>query len=369
MNIAFFHDHKFRFDGTTYYSTGGLDEKTLLKYIGKDDVLTVYARVIPFDNSNLSPITDARIQIFPQKEASLAEVIKKSDVCIIRLPSFVGMKAARLARRYKKRYLIEAVGSAWYSFTNHGLAGKAIAPYMEFSTKREIKKAPYVTYVTTEFLQREYPNYGKNIGVSDVVLQDSDNDALKKRLAKIDDNGGKLVLGTIGSYIVRYKSQETVIKAMGLLKKAGRTDFEYLLVGAGDSTYLKGIAEQEGVAEQVKFLGTVKHEEINGFFDEIDIYIQPSLLEGLCRSIVEAFNRACPAIASNVGGNPELVGKDCLFSHKGNPEKQLADILLGMDKDKLKRLAEENFAKAQLFKRDYLYKKWKDFYSEFLDVR
>lgn len=369
MNIAFFHSHKFRFDGTTHYSTGGLDEKTLVKYIGENDRLSVYARVVPFDNGKLSPITDSRIQIFSNREVSLKDAVKNADVCIIRLPSFIGIKAAHLARRYKKRYLIESVGSAWYSFTNHGLAGKTIAPYMEFATKREIKKAPYVTYVTTEFLQREYPNYGKNIGVSDVVLQKNNDDALAKRLAKIENNSGKLVLGTIGSYEVRYKSQDTVIKALGLLKKSGRTDFEYLLVGAGNSDYLKEIAEKEGVINQVKFLGTVNHERINDFFDEIDIYIQPSLLEGLCRSIVEAFNRACPAIASNVGGNPELVGKDCLFSHKGNPEKQLADILLGMDKDKLKRLAEENFEKAKLFERDYLYKKWKDFYSEFIDVR
>ncbi len=365
MNIAFFHDHRFRFDGTTYYSTGGLDERTLLKYIGKDDVLTVYARVVPFDNSNLSPITDPRIQIFPQKSESLAEVIKKSDACIIRLPSFVGIKAARLARKYKKKYLIEAVGSAWDAFTNHGLAGKIIAPYMELVMKREVKSAPYVTYVTTEFLQREYPTNGKNIGVSDVVLPESDDDALKKRLDRIESSKG-LVLGTIGSYEVRYKSQETVIKAMGILKKAGRNDIEYRLVGAGNSAYLKGIAEQEGVADQVKFLGTVKHEKINNFFDEIDIYIQPSLLEGLCRSIVEAFNRACPAIASNVGGNPELVGKEYLFSHKGNPEKQLAGILSKMDTNRLKAAAKENFDKSKLYQRDYLYKKWKDFYDEFV---
>ena len=369
MIIAFFHDHKFRFDGMIYYSTGGLDEKTLLKYIGNDDVLTVFSRVIPFDNTSLSPITDSRIQIFPQKETSLEEVIKKSDVCIIRFPSFIGIRAAYLARKYNKKYLIEAVGSARDSFINHGIAGKILAPYMELTMKREIKKAPYVTYVTTKFLQSEYPNNARNIGVSDVVLPESEDDALALRLDKIEKNNGKIVLGTIGSYEVRYKSQETVIKAMGLLKKMGKTNYQYHLVGAGNSKYLEKIAKKEDVLNQVKFLGTIQHEKIKDYFDSLDIYIQPSLLEGLCRSIVEAESRACPVIASAVGGNTELVDEKYLFSHKKNPVKQLAHILVKMDKGTMKTLAKENFERSKLFKREYLYKKWKDFYDEFIGVR
>lgn len=367
MKIAFFHSHKFRFDGTTYYSTGGLDEKTLIKYIGEKDELTVFARVVPFDNSSLSPITDKRISICASSSVSLADAVKNADLCIIRLPSFIGIKAAKLSRRFGKRYLIESVGSAWDSFTHHGPAGKLIAPYMELATKREISKAPFVTYVTTEFLQKEYPTKGKSIGVSDVVLTESDNGTLTKRLEKIEKNDGKIVLGTIGSYEVRYKSQETVIKALGLIKKTCSSDYEYRLVGAGDSAYLSQIAKNEGVSAWVSFLGTVKHDEINRFFDDIDIYIQPSLLEGLCRSIIEAFNRACPVIASAVGGNTELVGDACLFTHKRNPEKQLADILTGMDKNMLKKLAEENFRKSKLYRKDYLFKKWKDFYEEFIN--
>ena len=370
MLISFFHDHKFRFDGKIYYSTGAVNERVLEKYIGKGDTLNVYARIVPAEeNGTLSPITDERIHIFHRRNVSLKDAVKNSDACIIRLPSFTGIYAAYLARKYRKKYLIEVVSSAFDALTHHSLAGRIIAPYIEFAVKREVKKAKYVTYVTADFLQKEYPNSARNIGVSDVVLPESSDDALAFRLSKIAQNNGKLILGTIGSYEVRYKSQETVIRALGILKKMGKTGFELHLVGADKSRYLAKIAEAEGVLEQVKFLGTIQHEDINSFYDTIDVYIQPSLLEGLCRSIVEAFNRALPCIASDVGGNPELLGKECLFSHKANPEKQLAEILLKLDKGKMKVLAEENFEKAKLYQMEYLFKRWKDFYDEFIDAR
>lgn len=63
----------------------------------------------------------------------------------------------------------------------------------------------------------------------------------------------------------------------------------------------------------VSILGAKPHSEVFSWLDSIDIYVQPSFMEGLCRSIVEAMSRACPVICTNVGGNYELVSSDCLF--------------------------------------------------------
>ena len=53
------------------------------------------------------------------------------------------------------------------------------------------------------------------------------------------------------------------------------------------------------------------------FYENIDVYIQPSYQEGLCRSIVEAMSKACPVVCSDAGGNYELIQEEFIF-HKGN---------------------------------------------------
>jgi hypothetical protein len=41
---------------------------------------------------------------------------------------------------------------------------------MWYSTRKAVINAPYVLYVTNEFLQRRYPANGRHIGCSDVSL-------------------------------------------------------------------------------------------------------------------------------------------------------------------------------------------------------
>ena len=57
----------------------------------------------------------------------------------------------------------------------------------------------------------------------------------------------------------------------------------------------------------------------------MDIYIQPSLTEGLPRALLEAMGRGCPAIASQVGGISELLEASCL--HRPGDAEGLARLL------------------------------------------
>ena len=45
----------------------------------------------------------------------------------------------------------------------------------------------------------------------------------------------------------------------------------------------------------------------------MDIYIQPSLTEGLPRALIEAMSRGLPCLASRAGGIPELLPEHCTF--------------------------------------------------------
>jgi glycosyltransferase involved in cell wall biosynthesis len=68
--------------------------------------------------------------------------------------------------------------------------------------------------------------------------------------------------------------------------------------------------------------------EVAAWLQAIDIFVLPSTSEALSNSLMEAMACGCCAVASRVGGNPELVshGRTGLLFEVGNPA-DLADQL------------------------------------------
>lgn len=308
----------------------------------------------------LNPIIRHKIDKIIEKS------VVESDAIIIRVPSFIGYKVAKFAKKHNKPYLIEIVGCARDSLWYHSIKGKLIAFSNFFSMRKSVKKAPFALYVTNMFLQHRYPNNGVNIGCSDVALLETNNQVLEQRLKKINEmtETQTIVLGTTAAVNVRYKGQQYVIKAISKLNKEGY-NFEYHLVGGGDNSYLKAMAKKYKIEDKVKFLGTYTHKEVFDFLDMIDVYIQPSKLEGLPRSLVEAMSRGCPSLGSNVGGIPELLDKKNIF--KKNSSKEIYVLLKQINRESLMNEAKHNFKKAQEYNKDALNKKREAFYKDFID--
>ena len=103
------------------------------------------------------------------------------------------------------------------------------------------------------------------------------------------------------------KGLDHLIKAFSDVKKV-HDNVELLIIGGGD---LKGDLEKlvhdEGMDEDVKFIGEVEHLELIDYYQNSDIFVLPSLSEGLSNVIMEAMACGLPVIATDVGGNPELV--------------------------------------------------------------
>lgn len=370
MKIIFVHDHKFRKVENKFYSAGGLNNNVLTRYTNFADNVTVIARIIEEKNINekWSEITNTQISIIGSSNFrfnGIYDEIEKNDKLIVRLPSFLGIQALNINRKFKKPYLIEMVGCPWDGLWNHCIKGKFVAFPMMIITKMLVKRAKYVLYVTNEFLQKRYPTNGKSIGCSDVLLKMHDNTVLEKRLEKIKNNNGKIILGTAAALNVKYKGQRFVIQALAKLKKQGITNFEYQVIGGGDSSDLVRIAEKYGVSNQFKVIGQLNHDKVFEWLESIDIYIQPSLQEGLPRAMVEAMSCGLPCMGTAIAGIPELIDKSMLFGRKS--VKEIAELLKSIDKEKMLNLAEQNFTKSKEFDKDILDKKRSDFYTEFIE--
>ncbi len=77
-------------------------------------------------------------------------------------------------------------------------------------------------------------------------------------------------------------------------------------------------------------------------------YIQPSKQEGLPRALIEAMNKACPALGARTAGIPELLSEECIF--KPGSVSQIVEIIKLIDQQWLIREAGMNFEASK----DYL---------------
>lgn len=323
-------------------------DTNLLNLILMDDIYKPKTNFINFNKKN-------QIKNIIEKE------VKKADRIIIRsIGNFYTNYALKMCKKHNKKYLIEITGFAFDGLWYHSFLGKICAFPREIKLKISVKNAPYAVYVTKEALQQRYPCVGKSIGCSDVEINETDNFYLTRNH---NVNNKKIILGTAAFIDVKWKGQSNVIKALYYLKKKGINNFEYQLIGAGKGEKLKKMIKKYGMSNQIKLLGVKKHEAVFDWLKTLDIYIQPSYQEGLCRSIVEAMSVGCPVICSNVGGNYELI--DSNYTYDKRNFKELAAILRNISSDDLLNQSRKNHLKAQKYNSNILNKKRDKFYKEF----
>lgn len=378
----FAHDHKIFTYNNFYYSRGGLSAQVLSRYGNIFDELVVMTRQVKIEQMSegltLSNIPNASfvgiskvnsisgILNIGEQKRTVEKYVLESDYIIARLPSTIGILAIDAAIKFEKPYLIEVVADTWDSHWYHSLKGKIVAPLITNEVKKRVKNAKYVVYVTQEYLQMRNPTDGVSMGISDVSIPDLDEKILQKRLLKIENQDHKLILGTMGTLDAKYKGHEHIFKLLKYMKNTGSTNYEYQLVGGGDSSYLNTLAEKYDISSQVKIIGTLPHEDVYDWLDSIDLYIQPSKTEGLPRSVVEAMSRALPIFGTDVGGIPELIDNEYLFSKEFNMNR-MTGVLRSFDNATMKEQAIKNFERATNYEQKNLNNKRDNFYKEFID--
>jgi glycosyltransferase involved in cell wall biosynthesis len=299
---------------------------------------------------------------------TLEEVLGPADALVARLSSEIGAQAVKVARKLGRPWAVELVTCTWDSLWNYGTwQGRVYAPVSWLDTRRLVADSPWVLYVTDAFLQRRYPTRGRAVGCSDIDLPGPEEGVLERRLARIEAGRAPLVIGTVAALSLRFKGLQTALAA---LERVGGElpQWEYRVLGAGDPEPWADLAERLGVGDKVVFSGTrPPGAPVLEWLDEVDIYLQPSFVEGLPRALVEAMSRACPALGSTAGGIPELLAEECL--HEPGDEGRLAELLLetAADPDRQRRQAERNFGEARRYSKERLDRIRAEFWRDFAE--
>ncbi len=126
----------------------------------------------------------------------------------------------------------------------------------------------------------------------------------------VHDNSG-ILFGTVGR-LNGEKDQLTLVNAFIQLlahRPEKRGHLKLIIIGEGPlEERLKAVVSQYNVEDAVIFTGAKN--DVTKFLQEMDVFILPSLGEGISNTILEAMASGLPVIATKVGGNPELVEHD-----------------------------------------------------------
>ena len=115
---------------------------------------------------------------------------------------------------------------------------------------------------------------------------------------------------TIGRLIPR-KGFQFLIRALPQIVENAAYNFEIEVVGDGPyQGELLKLSEDLGVASHIRFTGSVPYSELPQKYRDADVFILPSLAEGMPLVVLEAMGTGLPIVASRVQGIDELVVDD-----------------------------------------------------------
>jgi glycosyltransferase involved in cell wall biosynthesis len=295
--------------------------------------------------------------------AAVVQALGACPAVIVRSPSPTAYLAAQAMLRSGRPYAAQIVGDPDQVFSAGVFRHPLRVPLRHAATAAQkliARHAHTVMYVTSRTLQRKYPATGRVFSGSDVSLDDAAF-AVPPRVARSGPEAFTLV--TVASLDQPYKGTEVLLDAFTTLRQS-RHQIRLLIVGGG--ALLPAYRERAralGIAEDVEFLGQVDREGVRRALDRAQLFVLPSLTEGLPRALLEAMARRLPCVATQVGGIPELLPAHCLVPSKDAPA--LARMLGEFIADEWVREAnaERNQQVARGFHERVQRRLWKEFLS------
>ena len=134
-----------------------------------------------------------------------------------------------------------------------------------------------------------------------------------------------IVVGSVG-WLTPIKGHQYLVEAIALLQPQ-YPQLQCFIIGSGPlQEELTKLAADRGVSTAVRFLGFTQ--EVSTCLAAMDLFVLPSLNEGMGRALIEAMAVGLPVVATNVGGIPAVVqdGQTGILIPPANPEALAAAL-------------------------------------------
>lgn len=220
-------------------------------------------------------------------------------------------------------------------------------------TRYSIQESDGVTSISQYLKDKTLQDFGVTRGIEVVpnfvncdvyrpIKDETERAAARKHLADPDD--------AILMHLSNFRPVKRVIDVVKVFAEVVRTvPAQLVLVGDGpDRSAAEWLAHDLGIQARVHFLG--KQDRVNELLPLADLMLMPSELESFGLAALEAMACKVPAIATRVGGVPELVdhGENGLLYPVGDVQ-QMASGAIGLlqDRERLQEMRDAARRTAQ----------------------
>lgn len=263
------------------------------------------------------------------------QAARSADVVLALDPVSVGLPAMKAAQKAGKKFVVKIVGDyAWEQgvqrfgvtqtlddFVKTKQPSFAVRRLQEIQTK--VAQAAVRIIVPSEYLKKIVMSWGISPDKIRVIYNAVSTDTIGSVPEVVAKLPRPLVV-TVGR-LVSWKGIEGLIRVFDGIWDARRegSDASLVIIGTGpEEKKLKAHADTLGIRDHCLFTGELSHADTLAVMKAADVFVLNSSYEGLSHTLIEALKLGLCIIATNAGGNPEII-------HRGE------GILINVDDERL----------------------------------
>ncbi|CAN0321939.1 unnamed protein product, partial [Phaeothamnion confervicola] len=218
-----------------------------------------------------------------------------------------GVAALVLSRLFAVPYVVHVYGEEINHYAKRGFTKRLM--------RRVLAGASAVTSIS-HYTSARLKELGLHLGPVELVRPAVDTERFAGRggqeaRASLGLGANALVLLTV-SRLMKRKGHDTVLRALPQVLQR-HPEVVYLIGGEGtQETRLRKMTQELGLEAQVRFLGSVAPEQLEGLYSAADLFVHPNRevdgdIEGFGMVFLEASACSVPVVGGNSGGTPDAV--------------------------------------------------------------
>jgi glycosyltransferase involved in cell wall biosynthesis len=281
----------------------------------------------------------------------------------------IGCVAAKILR---KPFTVSAHG-ADITTTDTGLS-IAAHPLLKKLIKIVLRRADYVI-ANSEFSKKILESLGADPskiqitwagGIDESMFYPVKDKALLRDKFRLSHD--EVIILFVGN-LTRKKGVNFLVESFRQMK-AKKLSLRLLLVGDGEvRKELETEIIRTGMENDILLMGALPYAQVSEIYALSDIFVLPSLMEGMGRVIIEAMSSGLAVIGSRVGGINDLIqdGKDGILFQPGSVDDltRCLNLLIGDEELRLKLGAEARLKVKNKFSRKIQKQKMNEIYTRF----
>jgi glycosyltransferase involved in cell wall biosynthesis len=301
-----------------------------------------------------SPLPDA---LKKKHKISVIKIRKPYILSIFKIKNDVDIIHAHEAKACHIAYLLAKKNNTPYIITRR----MDRAPKRDWFTKNIYRNVSHIVSLSSAIetiILKQYPLAESTIIPSMNASLVAEANAVNKITQQYPN---KIIVGHIGALVKKHKGQHLIIDAAKELERS-HSNIQFLLLGSGKDE--EALKKQAQGLKNVVFLGY--HYDVGNYIRTFDIFIFPSLEEGLGSTLLDVMEAKIPIIASSAGGIPDIIRHNengILIPPKDSSAIIDAILMLIENKKLAQQLSEKGYSEVQKYRPDTISRRYMAIYK------